>query len=85
VFLGNAGAFIGTNVFLKREEPRFRTGFGTGMGLCLMGLMAACVFYGGLWLGNRRRDAQRDEVGEHGDGERVGDVGEKAAGFRYSL
>lgn len=30
---GNTDAFIGTNVFLKSEEPKFRTGFSTGLGL----------------------------------------------------
>lgn len=53
VAFGNAGSFIGTNVFLNREEPRFRTGFSTGLGLCIMGMAAATIMYVGLVLGNR--------------------------------
>ena len=89
VCFGNAGAFIGTNVFLKREEPRFRTGFAVGMGLCCMGIVAACGFFGGLWMGNRRRDGRKGG-GVEGNG--IGTVfvdgneeGNEKERFRYSL
>lgn len=85
VCFGNAGAFVGTNVFLKREEPRFRTGFSTGLGLCCMGMLAATVMFVGLRRGNKQRDAKQGElplVLEEGS---VEDLGERSPGFRYCL
>lgn len=90
VSFGNAGAFIGTNVFLKREEPHFRTGFGVGMGLCVVGFVAACVFFGALWRGNKRMDTkvrEWDGNAEVGSGVVGGEEerrGERLA-FKYSL
>jgi hypothetical protein len=52
VCFGNAGSFVNTNGFSKREEPQFRTGFSTGLGLCCMGMVAATVMFVGLFLGN---------------------------------
>lgn len=85
---GNAGAFIGTNVFLKREEPRFHTGFSVGLGLCVMGMVAACVFYSGMWMGNRRKDAKIDIAGVNREGEHgyaIDGEGERESVIRYSL
>lgn len=85
VCFGNAGAFVSTNVFLKREEPRFRTGFSTGLGLCFMGMVAASVMYVGVFLGNKQRDVKRKELPEVLDECSVEDLGEKHPDFRYSL
>ncbi|PVH97218.1 MFS general substrate transporter [Periconia macrospinosa] len=85
VCFGNAGAFIGTNVFLKSEEPKFRTGFSTGLGLCSMGMIAATVMFVGTFLGNKRRDERRKELPDVLDEGSVEDLGEKHPDFRYSL
>lgn len=85
VCFGNAGAFVGTNVFLKREEPKFRTGFSTGLGLCCMGMIAATVMFFGLFFGNKRRDRRREELPDVLDEGSVEDLGEKHPDFRYSL
>jgi hypothetical protein len=85
VAFGNAGSFIGTNVFLKREEPKFRTGFSTGLGLCIMGMVAATAMYAGLSLGNKQRDAKRKEMPQVLDEGSVEDLGEKHPDFRYCL
>jgi peptidoglycan/LPS O-acetylase OafA/YrhL len=82
---GNAGAFIGTNVFLKKEEPKYHTGFSTGLGLACMGMVAATVMFVGTMLGNRQRDERRKELPEVLDEGSVEDLGEKHPDFRYSL
>jgi hypothetical protein len=82
---GNAGAFIGTNVFLKSEEPKFRTGFSTGLGLASIGMIAATVLFVGSYLGNKRRDERRKELPEVLDEGTVEDLGEQHPDFRYSL
>jgi hypothetical protein len=82
---GNAGAFISTNVFLKREEPRFHTGFSTNMGLCCMGMLAATFMFVGILIGNNRRAERRKELPDVLDEGSVEDLGEKHPDFRYSL
>ncbi|KAF2196647.1 MFS general substrate transporter [Delitschia confertaspora ATCC 74209] len=85
VNFGTAGAFVSTNVFLKREEPRFHTAFSTGLGLACMGLAAATVFYVGCRVENMRRDKRKGELPtavESGGNEAVG---ERHPDFRYSL
>lgn len=82
---GNAGAFIGTNVFLKKESPKFRTGFSTGLGLAVMGMTAATTLFVGAYLGNKRRDEERKQLPDVLDEGAVEDLGEKHPDFRYSL
>jgi hypothetical protein len=85
VCFGNVGSFISTNVFLKREEPRFHTGFSTNLGLCCMGMVAATVLFGGMYTENRRRDAKQSDVADFLDPPIVDDLGEKHPDFRYCL
>ena len=82
---GNAGAFIGTNVFLKSEEPKYHTGFSTGLGLCCVGMVAATVLFVGMLLGNKKRDEKRGELPENLAEGTVEDLGERHPDFRYSL
>jgi hypothetical protein len=82
---GNAGAFISTNVFLKSEEPKFRTGFSTGIGLAAIGMIAATVMFVGIFLGNKLRDERRKELPDVLDEITVEDLGEKHPDFRYCL
>ncbi|OSS47602.1 hypothetical protein B5807_07560 [Epicoccum nigrum] len=82
---GNAGAFIGTNVFLKSEEPKFRTGFSTGIGLATFGMIFATIMFVGTYLGNKRRDERRKELPDVLDEGTVENLGEKHPDFRYSL
>ena len=77
--------YQGTNVFLKREEPTYRTGFSTGLGLCAMGMIAATTMFIGTYIGNKQRDRRRKELPEVLDEGSVEDLGEKHPDFRYSL
>jgi hypothetical protein len=80
--IGNLGSFVGTNVFLKREEPTFRTGFSTNLGIACMGMAAATILFGGMLTENRRRTSQRKEtLNHHG----AGDPTVKHPDFRYNL
>ncbi|KAF3003627.1 hypothetical protein E8E13_007598 [Curvularia kusanoi] len=80
---GNAGAFIGTNVFLKREEPKFRTGFSTGIGLATIGMIAATILFVGMYLENKRRDEKA--LSGISEEDAMGNLGEKHPDFRYGL
>jgi hypothetical protein len=85
VCFGNAGSFIGTNVFLKREEPKFHTGFSTGLALCCIGMLAATTMFLGTYLGNKQRDKRRKELPDILDEGSVEDLGERHPDFRYCL
>jgi hypothetical protein len=82
---GNVGSFVGTNVFVKREEPKYHTGFSTNLGMCCMGMVAATVMFTGLLMGNKRRDVERKELPSTLDHCSVEDLGEKHPDFRYCL
>lgn len=85
VCFGNAGSFIGTNVYLKREEPTFRTGFSTGLGLCALGMLAATVMFMGVLIANKRRDKRRGVFTEVLHEGSIEDLGEQHPDFRYCL
>ncbi|KAK8112149.1 Vitamin h protein [Apiospora kogelbergensis] len=85
VCFGNAGSFIGTNVYLKREEPTFRTGFSTGLGLCALGMLAATVMFMGVLIANKRRDKRRGVLTEVSHEGSIEDLGEQHPDFRYCL
>lgn len=85
VCFGNAGSFVGTNVYLKREEPTFRTGFSVGLGICVMGMLAATAMFAGMLAANRRRDTNQGECVEASPEGSVEDLGERHPDFRYCL
>jgi hypothetical protein len=59
--LGNIGGIIGSNIFLANEAPRYPTGYGTGLGLLLLGIVLCTAFWQGLKLENKKRDrGERD-------------------------
>lgn len=84
VNFGTAGAFVSSNVFLKREEPRFRTGFTTGLGMASAGLIAATAIYIGCVIENKRRDEQRKHLSATVKNSREM-MGDKHPDFRFSL
>ncbi|KAK6832877.1 Vitamin h protein [Apiospora arundinis] len=85
VCFGNAGSFIGTNVYLKREEPTFRTGFSVGLGLCAVGMLAATVMFVGVLVANKRRDEKRDAFAEVVNEGSIEELGEQHPDFRYKF
>ncbi|KAJ4169781.1 hypothetical protein NW754_005929 [Fusarium falciforme] len=62
VTLGNVAGIIGANIFLVKESPTYKTGYGTALGMMWMGTLAATLMFGFMWRENRKRDAgDRDE------------------------
>jgi cyanate permease len=80
VGFGNSCNFVSSNVFITAESPKYRTAFSTGVGLTVMGGMAACANAALLWNENRKADKREseglsDEVFNMPDGTR----------FRYTI
>ena len=81
--LGNCGNLVSSNVFITKQTPRFRTGFGTGLALTLVGLGASTAMEILLWVQNRRRVAGKQNGKLDAPEEVLGDLGDGHPGFRY--
>lgn len=82
--LGNCGNFVSSNVFITTETPKFRTGFSTGLALCVVSLVAATAMEVLLWVSNRRRYAGKEDAKIDRE-EMLEQLGDKHPDFRYIL
>ncbi|CZR69302.1 related to putative tartrate transporter [Phialocephala subalpina] len=82
---GNCGNLVSSNVFITNQSPTFRTGFGTGLALTVVGLLSNTAMEIWLWVKNRRRDAGREDAKLDSDRGILGDLGDDHPGFRYIL
>jgi hypothetical protein len=83
--LGNCGNLVSSNVFITNQSPRYKTGFGTGLGLTVLGLMASTALGGYCWIKNRRRDDGKEDSKLDDSSEVLGDLGDEHPEFRYIL
>ncbi len=72
--LGNAGNLVSSNVFITHQSPKFKTGFATGLGLCLVCLVACTGMVVLLAWENRKKDIDEADL-----------TGDEKTGFRYIL
>lgn len=82
---GNCGNLVSSNVFITDETPRFKTGFGTGLGLNILGVVASTTLELYCWMANRRRDAGKDNAKLDNSSEVLRDLGDLHPDFRYIL
>lgn len=61
--MGNTANFVATNVFFKREAPRYPTAFKTGLGISCMGFAVCLIYLSILWMHNKKLDKKRRESG----------------------
>ncbi|KAF2202432.1 MFS general substrate transporter [Delitschia confertaspora ATCC 74209] len=61
--LGNCANFVAANVFIKRESPRYPTGFRTGLSVACAGFVLTLIYVGILYLHNRKFDRKVREKG----------------------
>ncbi|KAF2131729.1 MFS general substrate transporter [Dothidotthia symphoricarpi CBS 119687] len=81
---GTAGAFVSSNVFLKSEEPRFRSGFSTSLGLACVGALAATITFFGCMAENKKRDMKRAELPDTIE-QTLAELGDEHPDFRLVL
>jgi hypothetical protein len=80
--LGNIGGIIGSNIFIATQAPRYTTGYGTGLGLLLLGMVLCTTFWYGLKLENKKRD--RGERDYRLSLAEVNNLGDDHPEFRYN-
>lgn len=56
--IGQLGGIIGSNIYLTREKPQYRTGFAVSLTFCALGFIAAV----GLRIALARVNAKRDAI-----------------------
>ncbi|KAH8807937.1 major facilitator superfamily domain-containing protein [Xylogone sp. PMI_703] len=83
--LGNCGNLVSSNVFITSQNPRYRTGFGTGLGLNLLGVVASTTLELYCWVSNRRRDSGKANVKLNNGSEVLEELGDDHPDFRYIL
>lgn len=91
IALGNTGGLIGSNIYLAREKPHYRLGYGLSIGFIALGIIATCLMIVILRSINKKRERYVAENGgpngvvdKHGD---VGltEMGDKSPLFKYTL
>jgi hypothetical protein len=90
ISVGNLGGICGSNIFLAAQAPRYPTGFGTGLGICVCAIGMAYVLRRAFARENEKRDRLVREEGEEAIRARYGEeellaMGDKSPFFRYTL
>ncbi|KAF5007233.1 hypothetical protein FDECE_6427 [Fusarium decemcellulare] len=85
VTLGNVAGIVGANIFLIKESPTYKTGYGTALGMMWMGTLAATIMFGLMWRENKKREAgDRDDRLNVPD-EDLRNMGDWHPSFRFTL
>ncbi|KAJ5621655.1 hypothetical protein N7528_006438 [Penicillium herquei] len=90
VTIGNFGGFIGSNIFLQSQAPKYPAGFGTCLGILIISTVSTIALRVALQRENKRRDEfmigkSPEEVrAQYTDAEWV-ELGDKSPLFRYTL
>jgi hypothetical protein len=64
---------------------KYKTGFSTGLGLNLLGVVASSILELYCWTSNRRRDAGKENAKLDNTTEVLRDLGDDHPDFRYIL
>ncbi|KAF3760744.1 putative MFS transporter [Cryphonectria parasitica EP155] len=74
VGFGNCGGIVASNIFVQAEQPLYRTGYGTSLGLVwLCGIACTVMFFGVLHENRKRHRGDRDWRLEEADVDNMGD------------
>lgn len=90
ISIGNFGGICGSNIFLAAQAPRYPAGYGTCLGICCAGVVAAFILRHAYAKENKRRDAfmvgktDEDVRGLYTTQELL-DLGDRSPFFRYTL
>jgi len=71
---GNAGGIVASNIYLASQNPFYKTGYGTTLGLLWICATACTVLFFGVRAENKKRDrGERDWRLEEEDADNLGD------------
>ncbi|OBT44447.1 hypothetical protein VE00_05944 [Pseudogymnoascus sp. WSF 3629] len=81
---GNLGGIVASNIFLKKEEPHYPVGFGTALGFLGLTIITSTVFYIGLKLENRKREAGGRDYRYQEEVSELTNMGDDHPSFRFT-
>lgn len=90
ISVGNMGGIMGSNIYLKREKPKYRTGFAVSLTMCCLAIIATFALRWAYARENRRKDellartTEEEFRARHTEQELL-DLGDKSPFFRYTL
>ncbi|AEO57794.1 hypothetical protein MYCTH_2304423 [Thermothelomyces thermophilus ATCC 42464] len=85
VMIGNVAGIIGAFIFVKKEAPLYRTGYGVALAMMWFGVLCATAMAGLMWRENRKRDrGERDHRLALPD-EDKNNMGDWHPSFRFTL
>ncbi|KAF8853263.1 major facilitator superfamily protein [Acephala macrosclerotiorum] len=82
--LGNAGGIVASNIFIPDQSPRYKTGYGTSLGMLLMCGVMCTVFFFGLRAENKVRERGGRDWRFVEEREELGNMGDDHPDFRFS-
>ena len=90
ISIGNLGGIAGSNIYIASQAPKYPTGFGTGLGVCVAAVIMAFVLRILFARENRKRREMLDSEGEEAIRARYSeqellDMGDKSPFFIYTL
>lgn len=90
ISVGNMGGIMGSNIYLSREAPKYRTGFGCSLAMCIAAIAMTFVLRWAYTRENAKKDALlRDhteaEIRARYSEKELIDLGDKNPFFRYTL
>lgn len=90
ISVGNMGGIMGSNIYLDREKPKYRTGFGVSLAMSVASILMTLVLRWAYARENKKREALFAEHGEDAIRARYSEqelleLGDKSPFFRYTL
>ncbi|KAF2705280.1 MFS general substrate transporter [Pleomassaria siparia CBS 279.74] len=90
IAVGNMGGIMGSNIYLKREAPRYTTGFAVSLTMCLCAIIMTFVLRWAYGRENAKRakilaENTEEEIRARYTEQEMLDLGDKSPFFRYTL
>ena len=81
---------MGSNIYLAREAPKYRTGFGVSLAMCLAAIAMTFVLRWAYARENRKRDVllgqhTEEEIRARYTEQQMLDLGDRSPFWKYTL
>ncbi|KAF2742359.1 MFS general substrate transporter [Sporormia fimetaria CBS 119925] len=90
ISVGNMGGIMGSNIYLAREAPKYRTGFGVSLAMCVAAIAMTFVLRWAYGRENQKREqlfrehSEEDIRARYSEQEML-DLGDRSPFWRYTL
>lgn len=89
ISVGNLGGICGSNIYFTAQAPRYFAGYGTSLGICCAGIIAAYILRKAYQRENKRRDELiaregADSIRAKYTEQELLDMGDQSPFYRYT-